>query len=90
MFVWDERKWLSNIERHGLDFTDATLVYDSPEKITVASPKLNEDRLMDMAMVKAAGTVLVLVYTMRGSDVRVISFRRASRAERRFYEQAAS
>jgi uncharacterized DUF497 family protein len=90
MFAWDEKKRLSNLEKHGLDFVDASLVYDSPVKITVESRQRDEDRLMDMAMVKLAESVLVLVYTMRGEDIRVISFRRASRVERRFYEQAAS
>lgn len=88
MFVWDEKKRLSNIEKHGLDFADAYLVYDSPNKIVVNSSRNNEDRFMEMAMVELAGTVLVLVYTMRRSNIRVISFRRASQAERRFYEQA--
>jgi uncharacterized DUF497 family protein len=90
MFVWDEKKRLSNLEKHGLDLVDASLVYDSPVKITVESRQRDEDRMMDMAMVKLAETVLVLVYTIRGDDIRVISFCRASRAERRFYEQAAS
>ena len=39
-------------------------------------------------MVKMAGTVLVLVYVERGRDIRVVSFRRSSRLERRIYEQA--
>jgi uncharacterized DUF497 family protein len=56
--------------------------------VTVESPRNNEDRLLDMAMVEVAGTVLVLVYLRQGEDIRVISFRRASRKERRFYEQA--
>jgi len=65
MFAWDEKKRLSNLEKHGLDFVDASLVYDSPVKITVESRQGDEDRLMDMAMVKLAESVLVLVYTMR-------------------------
>lgn len=88
MFTWDEQKRLTNIQKHGLDFVDASLVYDSPDKIIIESPQNGEDRMMDMAMVELAGTVLVLVYTLRGNDVRVISFRRASATERRFYAQA--
>ncbi len=88
MITWNEAKRKANLEKHGLDFADASLVYDSPVKITIQSPRSNEDRLLDMAMVEVAGTVLVLVYVKRGDDVHVISFRRASRKERRFYEQA--
>jgi uncharacterized DUF497 family protein len=42
---------------------------------------------LDLALVVVRGRVLALVYTERGDDVRVISFRHASREERRQYEQ---
>lgn len=88
MIVWDEKKRKANLEKHGLDFADASLVYDSPLKITIQSPRNDEDRRMDIAMVEVNGAVLALVYLLRGNDVRAISFRPASRKERRFYEQA--
>ncbi|MGB7541716.1 MAG: BrnT family toxin [Burkholderiales bacterium] len=34
----------------------------------------------------SAGDLLVVVYTMRGEDVRLISARRATRKERKTYE----
>jgi uncharacterized protein len=87
--VWDESKRRANLRKHGLDFADAGLVYGSPDKVTFSSPRKDEERLVDMATVEQAGTVLVLVYVERGADVRIISFRRASRRERSVYEQAA-
>ncbi len=87
MLTWDELKRRANRLKHGLDFADAYLVYDSPSKVTFHSPRQNEDRLVDMAMVEMAGTVLVLVYVERDADIRVISFRRSSRQERKVYEQ---
>jgi uncharacterized protein len=90
MLLWDEAKRRSNFLKHGLDFADAALVYNSPDKITLASRRGGEKRLLDMAMVEVAGTVLVLVYVERRRNVRVISFRRASRKEREFYAQAYS
>ena len=87
MITWDEAKRRSNLEKHDLDFADASLVYDSPDKVTVESPRKNERRLVDLAFVEPAGAVLALVYTQRGESIRVISFRVASRGERRFYEQ---
>jgi len=88
VITWTEAKRRNNLEKHGLDFADASLVYNSPVKVTIESPRNDEERLLDMAMVEMAGTVLVLVYIRRGANIRVISFRRASRKERRFYEQA--
>jgi uncharacterized DUF497 family protein len=42
---------------------------------------------MDLALAVIHGKLLALIYTDRGDDVRVISFRPASREERKQYEQ---
>ena len=34
MLVWDEAKRKTNLQKHGLDFADAGLVYNNPNKIT--------------------------------------------------------
>lgn len=86
MFVWNETKRQSNLKKHGLDFRDAYLVYDNPDKCTYDSSREGEHRLMDVALAVVKRRVLVLVYTERGDDVRVISFRPASRVERKQYE----
>ncbi len=88
MITFDEAKRLSNLEKHGLDFADAALVFDAPDKITLESTRNGEDRKLDIALVEVVGVVLALVYVERFEDVRVISFRRASRAERMIYEDA--
>ena len=87
MIVWDERKRQINIAKHDLDFADAHLVFDNPQKITIPSPRGNEDRLMDLAMVKDMGMILALVYVNRGAEMRIISFRIASHRERKFYDK---
>lgn len=87
MFVWDEAKRESNLEKHGLDFMDANLVYDNPDKCTYEATFKAERRLMDLAFALVHGKLLALVYTERGEDVRIISFRPASREERQQYEQ---
>ena len=87
MFVWDEAKRKSNLEKHGLDFRDAHLVYNNPEKCTYIERSGIEHRWMDVALAVVHRRVLALIYTKRGEDVRVISFRPASREEREQYEQ---
>lgn len=86
MFVWYEAKRRSNLKKHGLDFNDAQLVYDNPEKCTYESSRGGERRSMDLAFSVVGGRLLTLVYVERGEDVRVISFRPASREERNQYE----
>jgi hypothetical protein len=87
MFVWDEAKRKSNLSKHGLDFTDAHLVYDNPDKCTYDSSRASERRWMDIVVAVIRGRLLSLIYTERGDDVRVISFRPASPEEREQYER---
>jgi hypothetical protein len=89
VFVWDEAKRRSNLEKHGLDFKDAHLVYDNPEKYTYDSSRKGERRWMDIAVAVIHGKLLTLIYTERGDQIRVISLRPASREELEQYEQDA-
>ena len=87
MIVWDEKKRLINLRKHGLDFRDAHLVFNDPHKVTFSSPRGEEGRKLDVAIVEIAGRALSLVYVERGNNVRIISFRVASRKERRAHEE---
>lgn len=87
MYIWNEAKRKSNLRKHGLDFKDAYLVYENPDKCTYEASRGDEYRLMDVALAVVKGRLLSLVYTERENDVRVISFRNASREERRQYEE---
>ena len=85
-FTFDPRKDSANILKHGLSLSDAPLVFNAPDKLTLQSPRGNELRWVDISMVEVAGIVLVLVYVMQAPDVvRSISLRRASKQERKLY-----
>ena len=85
-FTFDPDKDATNIVKHGLSLSDAPLVFNAPNKLTLESARNDEARLMDVALVEVAGVVLVLVYVMREPDeVRAISLRRASKQERTLY-----
>jgi uncharacterized DUF497 family protein len=88
VYEWDEAKRETNLRKHHLDFWVAHLVYESLEKITYRLKSGREARLLDIALVEMKGAVLALVYTMRNGNVRFISFRFASRKERRRYAAA--
>jgi uncharacterized DUF497 family protein len=87
LLVWDEARRKSNLEKHGLDFIDAHLVYDNADKCTYQSNRKGERRLMDLAFAVVNGRLLALIYPERGNDIRVISFRPASREEREQHER---
>jgi uncharacterized DUF497 family protein len=86
VYEWDEAKREANLRKHGLDFDDADNVFENPNKITFAIPGRGEERWLDMALVELDGIVLALVYAVRGYNIRIISFRKASRKERRIYD----
>jgi uncharacterized DUF497 family protein len=87
-FTFDPLKDAANILKHGLSLSDAPLVFNAGNKLTIESARADEARLMDVAMVEVAGVVLVLVYVLREpKQVRAISLRRASKQERRLYAQ---
>lgn len=85
---FDSAKDAADIAKHGISLADAMMIYEAPNKITLQSVRNGENRLMDVAMVEVAGVILVLVYVIRGNTLRAISLRRASKTERRLYEQA--
>jgi len=72
VLVWDDAKRKSNLEKHGLDFKDAQLVYDNPDKCTYDTSRQGEQRWMDLAVAVIQGRLLTLIYTERGDNVRVI------------------
>lgn len=90
MYEWDEAKREANLRKHGLDFADASLVYEHADKITIRSDRKSELRMQDLAIVRVAEGMLSLVYAPRDQSIRVISFRRASSRERRIYARIKS
>lgn len=86
-YEWDEQKRQQNIAKHHLDFFDADLVLVNPARVDVEICRNGETRIQSFAYVPAALTVLTIIHSTRGSNVRIISFRTASRAEREHYHE---
>lgn len=85
-YVWDDKKAAANKEKHNVSFDDAWRVYENPDKATIKSDHLEEERFIDYA--KVDEVILCLVYTLRNDDVRIISFRRAKHPkETQVYER---
>ncbi len=82
---WDEAKRARNLAKHGLDFAHACLVLDNPLRLDVETVRNNERRMQSFAYVFNRLAVLTVVHI--GVDQRIISFRRASRAEREVYHE---
>jgi uncharacterized DUF497 family protein len=72
VYEWDEAKREENLKKHGYDFADADLVYESHEKFTISTIRRGEPRLQDIAIVEVSGVILTLVYVVRGYNIRII------------------
>jgi uncharacterized DUF497 family protein len=87
-FEWDSRKARSNLAKHGVGFEEASTVFGDPLSLTIPDPEhsLAEQRYITIARA-FNGKLLVVVHTDRGDNIRIVSARRASRRERKSYEE---
>jgi uncharacterized DUF497 family protein len=89
VFEWDHEKAARNLIDHdGVSFEEATTVFRDSLSMTIIDPDHSdtEDRFIDIGM-SLLGRVLVVCYTERGDAIRIISARRATRRERKTYEE---
>jgi len=85
-FEFDPAKAAGNLRKHGVSFADAEGVFMDPLAMHRIDPDAEgEERLLAIGR-GSAGHLLVVVYTLRGDSIRLISARRASAAEIRPYE----
>lgn len=86
-FEWDAAKAKANFRNHGVRFEEAKAVFDDPYAITIADDEADppEERFVSIGM-GALARVLVVVYTYRGENIRIISARVAAAHERAGYE----
>jgi uncharacterized DUF497 family protein len=87
-FEWDRSKARINAKRHKVTFEEAKTVFDDPFSVTIHDPdhSLDEERFIDIGM-SAKERLLVVVYTERGTHIRLISCRKATVWERTIYEE---
>ncbi len=87
-FAWDEDKAQTNIQDHRVTFEEAATVFLDPLASTIPDPDhaLGEARYLTIGL-SSRGRLLVVSYTERQAQIRLISARRATRRERRSYEE---
>jgi uncharacterized DUF497 family protein len=84
---WDPDKARRNREEHGVAFPDAAGVLEDELAVTVRDPfSKSEERFITLGT-DPLGRLLVVVYTWRGEQIRLISARSATGRERRQYEE---
>ena len=85
-FQFDPAKATSNLKKHGVSFADAEGMFYDPLAIHQLDPDSDDEERFVVVGMGSAGTILVVVYTLRGEEIRLISARRATRHEVKNYE----
>lgn len=87
-FEWDEAgKAGINFRKHGVRMPEAIPVFDDPYAITITDDESDPDERRFVTLgVGALGRLLVVVYTWRGENIRIISARPAEAHEFDQYE----
>ena len=89
-FTWDETKNRENQRRHGMSFEEAETVFYDERALLIDDPDEphGEERLVLLGMSERLRTLLVChCYREQDSEIRIISARKATRAERADYER---
>lgn len=92
-FDWDTNKNSSNIQKHGVSFSQAVYVLNDPNQLSVFDEKhsIDEDRWITLG-IDRNGILRVLVHTFNQLDpenveIRVISARSATSQESKVYSE---
>ncbi len=87
-FEWDGNKALSNQRKHGISFEEATTAFGDTNSLTIDDPlhSQDEDRFILIGMSQRL-RVLVVVHVERRESIRIISARKATKKEQRFYKE---
>jgi uncharacterized protein len=87
-FEWHPDKAIRNLQKHGVTFQEAATVFGDALSLTFPDPdhSVGEDRYVTVGMSQLT-QLLVVSHTDRGDRTRIISARRATRKEQRFYEE---
>jgi uncharacterized DUF497 family protein len=88
LFEWDNNKAQQNLKKHVVSFEEASTVFGDPLSITIEDPlhSVNEERFVIIGKSYLQRT-LVVVFTEKGYNIRIISARLATSRERKTYEE---
>jgi uncharacterized DUF497 family protein len=87
-FEWNEDKAILNIKKHGVDFESATTVFNDPLALIFDDTWHSVDEPREIIIGHDRKYRLLLVcFTERNNQIRIISARLATKKERQYYEQ---
>ena len=90
LFEWDAHEARKNEETHGVSFDEASTAFRDTLSLTIHDPLHSdeEDRFVLIGN-SCMNRLLVVIHTERGENIRIISARRATKKERKQYDENA-
>jgi uncharacterized DUF497 family protein len=83
-FEFDPNKSRKNKEKHDIDFVEAQLLWEDPDRIEI--PVVTEDEPRAIMIAKIKGKPWSAIITTRSDKTRIISVRRSRKKEIEIYE----
>ena len=83
-FEFDQKKSMSNLDKHGIDFIDAQSIWHDPDFVEIQAKSEDEPRALVIGVIN--GKHWSAVITLREPKIRIISVRRSRNAEVAIYE----
>ena len=83
-FEYDEKKSLSNKQKHGIDFEEVKLLWNDERMVELTATYEDEKRFINIGKIDAK--FFTVITTMRNGKIRIISARRSRKKEIEIYE----
>jgi uncharacterized DUF497 family protein len=82
--IWDAKKAKKNLKKHGVRFSDVEPIIEDERAIIIPERVNGEERLIIIG-IDGLARILVVVCTVSGDKIRIISARKAGRNESQRY-----
>lgn len=85
--TFDPDKDAVNLAKHGVSLAEADGVLNDPLALTIEDASAEGEQRFVTVGINTFGSLMVVVWTPRGEEIRVISVRKTEPKERRAYEE---
>ena len=83
-FEWDPEKNRQNLAKHGISFEEASTIFEGPVLSLEDEGAYGEVRERSYGLLRGV-VVVCVIHTLRGERTRIISARKATKAERTLF-----
>jgi len=89
LFEWDPEKARSNLKKHQVSFEEAGTIFEDLQYISLLDEEHSTDEEMYVTIgLSNKNRLLLVAHTERGDQIRIISARKATKNEEKFYQEA--